>query len=50
MDDSIVEVFYIAYMELGGFGERVLGERWVVEFYWLFVGVRFFVTLVYKLG
>lgn len=31
LDKSIAEAFHTAYMELGGLGERVLGEYLVAE-------------------
>lgn len=31
LDRSTAEAFHMAYMELGGLGERVLGERSVAE-------------------
>ena len=50
LDDSTAEAFHTAYMELGGLGERVLGERWVAEPYWSPVGVRLSATSAHKLG
>lgn len=31
LDKSTAEAFHTAYMELGGLGERVLGERFMAE-------------------